>query len=116
MYVEGDIDAQKTVNVAFIGVLLPFTNLERKDVPHSVVYHIKKILDDKEVQKERLLKWLLHIWVTAFAGRKSRTQTVQEAYGHSDGSSRISTSKDTSKAINNKLKGCDFYVQYHNTF
>lgn len=48
-----DIDAQKAVNAAFIRALFPFTNLEKKGVPHSVVYHVKKILEDKDVLAER---------------------------------------------------------------
>ena len=53
MFVEGDIDSQKAVNTIFIKALLPFTNLERDGVPHSVVYHIKKVLEDKDVLAER---------------------------------------------------------------
>ena len=53
MFVEGDIDSQKAVNTIFINALLPFTNLEREGVPHSVVYHIKKVLEDKDVLADR---------------------------------------------------------------
>ena len=59
MFVEGDIDNQKAVNAAFIDALLPFTHLERKGVPHSVVYHIKKVLEDKDVLAERRARKLL---------------------------------------------------------
>ena len=45
MFVAGDIDSQKAVNTVFIKALLPFTNLEREGIPHSVVYHIKKVLE-----------------------------------------------------------------------
>lgn len=65
MFVEGDIDSQKAVNTVFIKVLLPFTNLEREGVPHSVVYHIKKVLEDKDVLAERRT-------------RKERQQTDKE--------------------------------------
>lgn len=59
MFVEGDIDDRKAVNTAFIDALLPFTHLERKGVPHSVVYHIKKVLEDKDVLAERRARKLL---------------------------------------------------------
>ena len=53
MYVSGDIDRVKATSEKFIALLLPFTSKERMGKPHSVVYHIRKMLAEKEVHVER---------------------------------------------------------------
>lgn len=53
MYVACDVDSVKAVSEKFITTLLPFTCMEKSANPHSVAYHIRKILDDDEVKAER---------------------------------------------------------------
>ncbi len=55
-YVSCDIDSVKAVTEKFISVLLPFTCMERATNAHSVTYHILKMLDDKDVKRERKFK------------------------------------------------------------
>lgn len=53
MYVACDVDSLKAVSEKFITTLLPFTCMEKNANPHSVAYHIRKMLDDNEVKNER---------------------------------------------------------------
>ena len=53
MYVSCDIDAVKAVSEKFITVLLPFTCMEKTAKPHSVTFHVRKMLDDCDVKAER---------------------------------------------------------------
>ena len=50
MYVSCDIDAVKAVSEKFITVLLPFTCMEKTAKPHSVTFHVRKMLDDCDVR------------------------------------------------------------------
>lgn len=56
MYVSCDIDSVKAVSEKFIAVLLPFTCMERATNAHSVTYHVRKMLDNKDVKRERRSK------------------------------------------------------------
>lgn len=53
MYVACDIDSVQAVSEKFITALLPFTCMEKSANPHSVAYHIRKMLDDDAVKVER---------------------------------------------------------------
>ena len=53
MYVSCDIDEVKAVSEKFITVLLPFTCMEKTAKPHSVTFHVRKMLDDCDVKAER---------------------------------------------------------------
>lgn len=53
MYVACDIDSVQAVSEKFIVALLPFTCMEKSANPHSVAYHIRKMLDDDVVKAER---------------------------------------------------------------
>ncbi len=53
MYVACDIDSVQAVSEKFITALLPFTCMEKSANPHSVAYHIRKMLDDDAVKAER---------------------------------------------------------------
>lgn len=56
MYVSCDIDSVKAVSEKFIAMLLPFTCMERATNAHSVTYHVRKMLDNKDVKRERKSK------------------------------------------------------------
>lgn len=49
MYVNGDIDARKACGARFIESLLPFACMDRKPKAHSVAYHVRNMLREKEV-------------------------------------------------------------------
>lgn len=53
MYVSGDIDIQTALSEKFIRLLLSLTCMDRSSKPHSVAYHIRKMLRDDEVRAER---------------------------------------------------------------
>lgn len=53
MYVSDTIDRRKALSEVFIRALLPFTCMSKTPVPHSVVYHVRKMLDDEAVKAER---------------------------------------------------------------
>lgn len=55
MYVSGDIDSVKAKSEKFLKLLLPLACLEVEGTPHAAVYHVKKIIDDKDVREEREL-------------------------------------------------------------
>lgn len=56
MYVSCDVDAIKAVSEKFITALLPFTCMEKSVKPHSLVYHVRKMLDDDTVRAERKME------------------------------------------------------------
>ncbi len=56
MYVSGDIDSITAVSEKFIALLLPFTCMGKQGKPHSVTYHVRKMLDDDKVKAERKRK------------------------------------------------------------
>lgn len=56
MYVSGDIDSITAVSEKFIALLLPFTCMGKQGKPHSVAYHVRKMLDDDLVKTERKRK------------------------------------------------------------
>lgn len=56
MYVSGDIDSITAVSEKFIALLLPFTCMGKQGKPHSVTYHVRKMLDDDTVKAERKRK------------------------------------------------------------
>ena len=49
MYVNGDIDARKACGARFIESLLPFVCMDREPKAHSVAYHVRNMLREKEV-------------------------------------------------------------------
>ena len=53
MYVSGDIDEIKAMSRKFIRSLLPFVCLEKQGKPNSIAYHVKAMLNDDTVRKER---------------------------------------------------------------
>ena len=53
MYVSGDIDDVRAKSEKFLALLLPLACLSVKGKPHSALYHVKKIIDDKAVKDER---------------------------------------------------------------
>lgn len=53
MYVSGDIDSVRAKSENFLELLLPLARLDVKGKPHAAVYHVKKIIDDKDVRDER---------------------------------------------------------------
>lgn len=53
MHVACDIDSVQAISAEFIAALLPFTCMEKSANPHSVAYHIRKMLDDDAVKAER---------------------------------------------------------------
>ena len=53
MYVSGDIDSVRAKSENFLALLLPLACLSVKGKPHSALYHVKKIIDDKAVKDER---------------------------------------------------------------
>ena len=53
MYVSGDIDEIKAMSRKFIRLLLPFVCLEKQGEPNSIAYHVKAMLNDDTVRKER---------------------------------------------------------------
>lgn len=53
MYVACDIDSVQAISAEFIAALLPFTCMEKSANPHSVAYHMRKMLDDDAVKAER---------------------------------------------------------------
>lgn len=53
MYVACEIDSVQAVSEKFITSLLPFTCMEKSANPHSVTYHIRKMLNDDTVKAER---------------------------------------------------------------
>ena len=53
MYVSGDIDEMKAMSRKFIRSLLPFVCLEKEGKANSIAYHVKAMLNDDNVRKER---------------------------------------------------------------
>lgn len=53
MYVSGDIDEMKAMSRKFIRSLLPFVCLEKEGKANSIAYHVKAMLNDDTVRKER---------------------------------------------------------------
>lgn len=53
MYVSGDIDDVRARSETFLALLLPLARLSVEGKPHSLVHHVKKIIDDKAVKNER---------------------------------------------------------------
>ena len=56
MYVSGDIDSITAVSEKFIALLLPFTCMGKQGKPHSVAYHVRKMLENDTVKVERKRK------------------------------------------------------------
>lgn len=53
MYVSGDIDKTKAISRKFINSLLPFVCLEKEGKANSIAYHVKAMLNDDAIRKER---------------------------------------------------------------
>lgn len=53
MYVLGEVDALKAKKEAFLDLLVSFACLEKPGNGHAAVHHVKQMLDDPKVKKER---------------------------------------------------------------
>lgn len=53
LYVHGAIDDRKAVSERFIESLLPFTSMDRKPLAHSVAYHVRNMLADRDTRAAR---------------------------------------------------------------
>lgn len=53
MYVLGEVDALKARKEAFLDLLVSFACLEKPGNGHAAVHHVKQMLDDPKVKKER---------------------------------------------------------------
>lgn len=53
MYVSCDIGLQTALSEKFIRLLLPLACMEKRTKPHSVAYHIRKMLREDSVREER---------------------------------------------------------------
>lgn len=53
LYLSCEIDSAKALQLSFLSDLLPFTSMDRVGNPHSAAYHVRKMLRDENVQRER---------------------------------------------------------------
>lgn len=53
MYVLGEVDELKAKKEAFLDLLVSFACLEKPGNGHAAVHHVKQMLDDPKVKKER---------------------------------------------------------------
>lgn len=53
MYVSGDIDEIRARSEKFLSLLIPLACLEIHGNSHAAVYHVRQMLDDPDIRKER---------------------------------------------------------------
>ena len=53
LYLSCEINSAKALQLSFLSDLLPFTSMDRVGNPHSAAYHVRKMLRDENVQRER---------------------------------------------------------------